>query len=48
VLSAGRIVLQELTEGMDVVRLEAAFLDAVRAQGNGGDDIEADELMVSA
>ncbi len=48
VLSAGRIVLEELTEGMDAVRLEAAFLDAVRAQGNGSDDIEADELMVSA
>jgi ABC-2 type transport system ATP-binding protein len=48
VLSAGRIVLEELTEGMDAVRLEAAFLDAVRAQGNGSDDIETDELMVSA
>jgi ABC-type multidrug transport system ATPase subunit len=48
VLSAGRIVLEEQAEGMDAVRLEAAFLDAVRAQGDDDNDIESDELMVGA
>jgi ABC-2 type transport system ATP-binding protein len=46
VLSAGRVVLEEQTEGMDAVRLEAAFLEAVRAHGN--DDVASDELMVGA
>jgi ABC-2 type transport system ATP-binding protein len=34
VLSAGRVALEEPAAGMDSVRLESAFLDAVRSQGD--------------
>jgi hypothetical protein len=35
VVSAGRVALEEPAVGMDAVRLEAAFLQAVRAQRGG-------------
>jgi ABC-2 type transport system ATP-binding protein len=46
VLSAGRIVLEEPARDLDAVRLESAFLEAVRSQGNG--EIPADEVAVKA
>jgi ABC-2 type transport system ATP-binding protein len=46
VLSSGRIVLEEQAEGMDAVRLESAFLQAVRSQSD--DDLPSDDLAVSA
>jgi ABC-2 type transport system ATP-binding protein len=46
VLSAGRIVLEEPARDMDAVRLESAFLEAVRSQRNG--EMPADEVAVKA
>jgi ABC-2 type transport system ATP-binding protein len=46
VLAAGRTVLEEAAQGLDAVRLESAFLDAV--QSHGGGEIPSDEMMVRA
>ena len=46
VLAAGRIVLEEPAEGLDAVRLESAFLDAVQSRGGG--EIPADQVAVRA
>ena len=39
VLAAGRIVLEEPARGLDAVRLESAFLDAVQSHGEWRDPI---------
>jgi ABC-2 type transport system ATP-binding protein len=44
VLSAGRIVLEEPARDLDAVRLESAFLAAVRSHGDG--DVQSDEQLV--
>jgi ABC-2 type transport system ATP-binding protein len=46
VLSAGRIVLEESTRGLDAARLESAFLAAVESHGDG--EIPSAEMMVRA
>jgi ABC-2 type transport system ATP-binding protein len=46
VLSAGKIVLEEQTQGMDADRLETVFLEAVRSQAD--DDLPSDEPAVRA
>jgi ABC-2 type transport system ATP-binding protein len=46
VLSAGRTVLEEPALGLDAVRLESAFLDAV--QSHDDREIPSDEVMVRA
>ena len=45
VLAAGRTVLEEPARGLDAVRLEAAFLDAVQSHGG---EVPSDELVVGA
>ena len=42
----GRTVLEEAAQGLDAVRLESAFLDAV--QSHGGGEVLSDEMMVGA
>ena len=46
VLAAGRTVLEESASGLDAVRLESAFLNAVRAHGNG--EVASDEVVARA
>jgi ABC-2 type transport system ATP-binding protein len=46
VLSGGRIVLEESARGMDAVRLESAFLDAVRSQR--AEDMVGDSMEIKA
>ena len=46
VLSAGRIVLEADTEGMDAITLEAAFFDAV--QSSGEDQISPEQVVAKA
>ncbi len=46
VLSAGRIVLDADTEGMDAITLEAAFFDAVRSSGE--DQIGPEQAVAKA
>jgi ABC-2 type transport system ATP-binding protein len=46
VLSAGRVVLEEPALGMDAVRLESVFLDAVRSHRE--DEITPEEIALEA
>jgi ABC-2 type transport system ATP-binding protein len=46
VLSAGRIVLEQPARGLDAVRLESAFLEAVHSRGDG--EIPSDEMVIEA
>ena len=39
-------MLEEAAQGLDAVRLESAFLDAV--QSHGGGEVPSDEMMVGA
>jgi len=43
VLSEGRPVLEESASGLDAVRLESAFLDAVRSHGD--DEVPSDQVV---
>jgi len=47
ILSAGRIVLEESSRGLDAARLESAFLSAVRAHGDS-EVTSDDEVMIEA
>jgi ABC-2 type transport system ATP-binding protein len=46
VLSGGRVVLEEPVLGMDAVRLESAFLEAVRS--HGGEELAAEAMRMNA